>query len=94
MCENLKACFIVSVWLFFLRIVCRITIHGNMKACFCKPYKGIPRIAYRSLAHSVVMKAVPSVLHYLGKCTAGFSLNCVHTLSNCVMDEVALSKAR
>ena len=25
------------------------------------------------------MKAVPSVLHYLGKCTAGFSLICVHT---------------
>ena len=26
------------------------------------------------------MKAVPSVLRYLGKCTADFSSNCVHTL--------------
>ena len=28
------------------------------------------------------MKAVPAVLCYLSKCTASFSLNCVHTLSN------------
>ena len=28
------------------------------------------------------MKAVPSILHYLGKCTAGFSSNCVHNLLN------------
>ena len=31
---------------------------------------------------------------YLGKCTAGFSSNCVHTLLNSVMDEVAPSVAR
>ena len=35
------------------------------------------------------MKAVPSVLHYLGKCTTGFSLNCVNTLPNSVTNEGA-----
>ena len=40
------------------------------------------------------MKAVPSVLRSLGKCTAGFSSNCVHTLSNSATDEVAPSVAR
>ena len=40
------------------------------------------------------MKMVPSVLCYLGKCTAGFSSNCVHTLSNLAAHEVAPSVSR
>ena len=35
-----------------------------------------------------------SVLRHLGKCTTGFSSNCLHTLSNLAADEVALSIAR
>ena len=38
------------------------------------------------------MKAVPSVLLYLGKCTARFCSNRVYTLSNSAMGEVALDK--
>ena len=34
---------------------------------------------------------LPSVLHYLGKCTAGFSLNCVNTLLNSVKSRAWLS---
>ena len=40
------------------------------------------------------MKAVPSVLRYLGKCTAGLSSNCVYTMLNSATDEVAPSVAR
>ena len=33
------------------------------------------------------IKAVSSILYYLGKCTAGFSLNCVHNSLNSVTYE-------
>ena len=47
---------LVSVWLFFSRIVCIITICGNAKACFRKPYKciaGFFQNCVQTLSHSV-----------------------------------------
>ena len=55
---------------------------------------GFPRIEYRPHYTLQPMKAVPSVLRYLGKCTAGFSSNYVHTLLNSATNEVAPSVAR
>ena len=96
-CENTKACFIVSVWLFFPRIVCRIAIRGNTKACFSKPYKciaGFSQNCVQTSLHSVTDEGSTKCPVLLGKCTAGFSSNCVHTLSNSAMDDFAPSVDR
>ena len=36
-----------------------------------------------SLSNSAMIKAVISILHYRGKCTTGFSSNCVEASLNC-----------
>ena len=38
------------------------------------------------------MKEVPSVQCYVGKCIAGFSSNCLHTLSNSATNEAQLDE--